>query len=492
MLEYIITPVLGGIVGYFTNWLAIKMLFRPHEEKRICGIKVPFTPGLIFNQRYRLSKKIGQVTQSYILTNDVIGQYFSSEENKEKLYNKINTFFIELENKDYTFEELLKIYFEKNHENILNTIEENICDGMHFVLNNEEIDEKICDAINSTVMDFIEKFGNETDIVKCIDFIYNIIKENCFEKYITEDFINDKIINKSLSDLIDKDNFNKLEEGLIEKLPDFCDKITVFVESNVYFNAKLYELTKKVINENVGTFAGMFINSEKVYLSIKNGFLEYVNSKDGRDVIEGKIRGFLNENYVLKAYEIIDKLPTEIKTVVSEKISNKEILVKTVDDFLNYAKANMRDNKIAPNKLIYKLYPQFNDKIKEITDKLWKDKIKIFIIKRTGVFSSEIMKYIKKYKINPVIIKIKNYALDKTNYEKLWLNIIEKSSHKMIEKADIAGVIEDRINEFDMGLIEEISLSIVKKELNAITYFGGILGFVIGLIPVMINIFNNV
>jgi uncharacterized membrane protein YheB (UPF0754 family) len=29
-ISYLIGPISGGIIGYFTNWLAIKMLFRPH------------------------------------------------------------------------------------------------------------------------------------------------------------------------------------------------------------------------------------------------------------------------------------------------------------------------------------------------------------------------------------------------------------------------------------------------------------------------------
>ncbi len=46
-MKFLIASIIGGIIGYLTNWIAIKMLFRPYEEKRIFGMKVPFTPGLI-------------------------------------------------------------------------------------------------------------------------------------------------------------------------------------------------------------------------------------------------------------------------------------------------------------------------------------------------------------------------------------------------------------------------------------------------------------
>ena len=36
-LSYLIGPLSGSVIGYFTNWLAIKMMFRPHQPKYIFG-----------------------------------------------------------------------------------------------------------------------------------------------------------------------------------------------------------------------------------------------------------------------------------------------------------------------------------------------------------------------------------------------------------------------------------------------------------------------
>ncbi len=50
-------PIVGAIIGYTTNWLAIKMLFKPpHEAKYIGKLKVPFTPGLIPRERERIAR----------------------------------------------------------------------------------------------------------------------------------------------------------------------------------------------------------------------------------------------------------------------------------------------------------------------------------------------------------------------------------------------------------------------------------------------------
>ena len=45
---HIILPIaLCAAIGYGTNYIAIKMLFRPRKEIRIGSCRVPFTPGVI-------------------------------------------------------------------------------------------------------------------------------------------------------------------------------------------------------------------------------------------------------------------------------------------------------------------------------------------------------------------------------------------------------------------------------------------------------------
>ncbi|MEH2128989.1 DUF445 domain-containing protein [Nostoc sp.] len=65
---YVSPPVLGGIIGYFTNDIAIKMLFRPYRAIYIAGRKVPFTPGLIPRNQERLAKNISNTIMGSLLT----------------------------------------------------------------------------------------------------------------------------------------------------------------------------------------------------------------------------------------------------------------------------------------------------------------------------------------------------------------------------------------------------------------------------------------
>jgi uncharacterized membrane protein YheB (UPF0754 family) len=65
---YISPPVLGAIIGYFTNDIAIKMLFRPYRTVYLFGKEVPFTPGLIPRNQERLAKNISNTIMGSLLT----------------------------------------------------------------------------------------------------------------------------------------------------------------------------------------------------------------------------------------------------------------------------------------------------------------------------------------------------------------------------------------------------------------------------------------
>ena len=70
---HIILPILvGGIIGYCTNYIAIKMLFRPHKAIYIGKWKIPFTPGIIPKNQKRLAGAIGDAVSGQLLTKDAV------------------------------------------------------------------------------------------------------------------------------------------------------------------------------------------------------------------------------------------------------------------------------------------------------------------------------------------------------------------------------------------------------------------------------------
>lgn len=91
-LSYLIGPLSGSVIGYFTNWLAIKMMFRPHQPKYIFGMKIPFTPGLIPKERGRLAEAVGSSISENLMNREVLERNLLSEDMFIKIGEGYDTF----------------------------------------------------------------------------------------------------------------------------------------------------------------------------------------------------------------------------------------------------------------------------------------------------------------------------------------------------------------------------------------------------------------
>lgn len=67
-------PIVGGIIGYFTNDIAIRMLFRPYRPVFVGSYQLPFTPGVIPRNQEKLAQRIADSIMGSLLTpNEIQG-----------------------------------------------------------------------------------------------------------------------------------------------------------------------------------------------------------------------------------------------------------------------------------------------------------------------------------------------------------------------------------------------------------------------------------
>ena len=64
-LKFILPPIIGAAIGWFTNFVAIKLLFRPHEPISIMGISVQ---GLIPKRRRQIARSMADTIESELLS----------------------------------------------------------------------------------------------------------------------------------------------------------------------------------------------------------------------------------------------------------------------------------------------------------------------------------------------------------------------------------------------------------------------------------------
>ena len=54
-IQILAGPAIGAVIGYCTNYGAVKMLFRPLTPIRIGKFTLPFTPGVIPKRKKELA-----------------------------------------------------------------------------------------------------------------------------------------------------------------------------------------------------------------------------------------------------------------------------------------------------------------------------------------------------------------------------------------------------------------------------------------------------
>lgn len=96
--------VIGALIGGFTNYIAIKMLFRPYYPIYIFGRQLPFTPGLIPKRREELSLKIGEMVTGHLLTPEVFRQKIMTEETRNFLHQLLSRQLQSFHDNRYTIE----------------------------------------------------------------------------------------------------------------------------------------------------------------------------------------------------------------------------------------------------------------------------------------------------------------------------------------------------------------------------------------------------
>jgi uncharacterized membrane protein YheB (UPF0754 family) len=83
---WIITPIIAAFIGWFTNWVAIKMLFHPREPKRILGITFH---GIFPKRQRQFAENLGKLVSKELLSFDDIASRITSPENLKQLLPEV-------------------------------------------------------------------------------------------------------------------------------------------------------------------------------------------------------------------------------------------------------------------------------------------------------------------------------------------------------------------------------------------------------------------
>ena len=78
----LLIPFISAFIGWFTNWIAIKMLFHPKEPMNILGIKIQ---GIFPKNQQKFAQKLGTLVATELLNFDEIASKLKDPEQLKAL-----------------------------------------------------------------------------------------------------------------------------------------------------------------------------------------------------------------------------------------------------------------------------------------------------------------------------------------------------------------------------------------------------------------------
>lgn len=216
--------------------------------------------------------------------------------------------------------------------------------------------------------------------------------------------------------------------------------------------------------------------SENVHEKIDDKIIEFI---DEYKSIDDSLNEFLEKGNHLQTVENIEsKLSTDISEYIKKKLIEADIGTMIVETAFTEvsAKLNPMIMALAGNAINSAKAPlaaKVNDLANEKADILVKEYI-----------DNEYEKIMNRSVGETTSMIDEKFPEIKSKIWELYSSFIDKKLESMLKTFNVAEVVENKINELDIEKVEELIMSIIKKELNAIIYLGGLLGLIMGIVNI--------
>ena len=107
MASLLFSILMGALIGYGTNAMAVEMLFRPFTPKYIGKWRLPFTPGLIPKEQGRIAESLGELIEEELFSPQIIAEAIDTPEAKAAIADWLDGLFASAASSDKTPRELL-------------------------------------------------------------------------------------------------------------------------------------------------------------------------------------------------------------------------------------------------------------------------------------------------------------------------------------------------------------------------------------------------
>ena len=83
---YALIPIISAMIGWVTNYIAVKMIFRPRQPLNILGFKIQ---GLIPRRQHELALNLGDLVEKELVSHKDVHEILESEEVKKEITHQL-------------------------------------------------------------------------------------------------------------------------------------------------------------------------------------------------------------------------------------------------------------------------------------------------------------------------------------------------------------------------------------------------------------------
>ncbi|MCL0052064.1 DUF445 family protein [Peptococcaceae bacterium] len=342
----LVNPLVYAFTGVATNWLAIKMLFKPYKAIYLGNIKLPFTPGVVGKNKARFARRTAEFIHKELLNEEMLAEKLLCASDE----NKVNAIKYVLEN-NYDVVNRFATHSAEKWEKKTNTFVVKRA-FLHFNKNRIVIAESLSDKIASAELKDIGIFDKDLKL---------LLHEQTHH-------INSLLKKKSAS-------FIKTKSPLIEFIP--AELMEVVME-------KINKSIEKRLDETLMLFLQK-LNSDDELKKALFIYFEKLKHKKLNEIIPEQLQRRLKQELVIYI----------LNAVKSERESLFNVIEKSMEFiFTKQKRANFAELNCVETSLSFKLMLSNMDYIKRITLDSFVNKACEYLKSQESVISDSIKKNI--------------------------------------------------------------------------------------------------
>ncbi|MEJ2057100.1 MAG: DUF445 family protein [Desulfofustis sp.] len=514
---YLAPPLVGAFIGYLTNRVAIRMLFRPLRGWYLGPFKIPMTPGVIPSKRHELAVNIGEMVGEHLVTGDEINRALQKEDFQEHLRLLIEAMTASITKKEFgpirsIVPERFRSYLDVAYKTVTYRIKEHI----RFHLGTEGAEQKFglvidrfLDQLLSTPVDEIFSISERKRIFTSIaETLVQVFESKQLEKQLTI-FLENEIdlllqSGKSSADLLPKQLNEVIIEIVRNQTPHVLDQAAALIK-DPDIKDKIVAAIINGVDEFIDTLGPMstmargFLDLDMVEEQIRIYF------EDKEDEIDAL---FHDEQVAIRVRAALgERMGSLLETPLAElHVATDEASFAAIAKDLSGAICSLLRKNETRDGLAELLHSFFQSKLGERTSAIGSLVEMTIGNEFVELARSSIRRSAASALQSPEGLSVIDHIVDEfcssllhrpvgrldhlvpsgviegacRSLREMTTRVLVAEVPSVVALIRIKDMVSDKIDSYDLLRLEQLLLSIMAEQFKYINLFGALLGFIIG------------